>query len=67
MVVEVAASSVSEDRQMATVYGPAGIPVYWIVNLKARAGRGLYALEAAGGCSAMASPASSRRGSPCRW
>jgi hypothetical protein len=36
MVVEIAASSVSEDRQMAKVYGPAGIPVYWIVNLKAR-------------------------------
>jgi Uma2 family endonuclease len=36
MVVEVAASSVSEDRQMADVYGPAGIPVYWILNLKAR-------------------------------
>jgi hypothetical protein len=36
MVVEVAASSVSEDRQMAEVYGQAGIPVYWIVNVKAR-------------------------------
>jgi Uma2 family endonuclease len=36
MVVEVAASNVSEDRQMADIYGPAGIPVYWIVNLKAR-------------------------------
>ncbi len=36
MVVEVAASSVSVDRQMADVYGPAGIPVYWILNLKAR-------------------------------
>jgi Uma2 family endonuclease len=36
MVVEVAASTIAEDRQMATVYGPAGIPVYWIVNLKAR-------------------------------
>jgi Uma2 family endonuclease len=36
MVVEVAASTVSEDRQMADVYGPAGIPIYWIVNLKAR-------------------------------
>jgi Uma2 family endonuclease len=36
MVVEVAASSVSEDRQMADVYGPAGIPVYWILNVKAR-------------------------------
>jgi Uma2 family endonuclease len=36
LVVEVAASNVSEDRQMADVYGPAGIPVYWIVNLIAR-------------------------------
>ena len=36
MVVEVADSTVTEDRQMAKVYGPAGIPVYWIVNLKAR-------------------------------
>ena len=36
MVVEVAASNVSEDRQMAGVYGPSGIPVYWIINLKAR-------------------------------
>jgi hypothetical protein len=36
MVVEVAASSVSENRHMAEVYGPAGIPVYWILNLKAR-------------------------------
>ena len=32
MVTEVAASSVSVDRQMAHVYGPAGIPVYWILN-----------------------------------
>ncbi len=36
LVAEVAASSVSEDRQMAEVYGPAGIPVYWILNMKAR-------------------------------
>jgi Uma2 family endonuclease len=36
LVVEVAKSSLSEDRQMASIYGPAGIPVYWIVNLKAR-------------------------------
>lgn len=36
MVVEVAESSLSEDRRMADVYGPAGIPVYWIVNLKGR-------------------------------
>ncbi len=33
MVVEIADSSLSDDRQMASVYGPAGIPVYWIVNL----------------------------------
>ena len=36
LVVEVAKRSLSDDRQMANVYGPAGIPVYWIVNLKAR-------------------------------
>jgi Uma2 family endonuclease len=36
MVVEAAESSLSDDRQMANVYGPAGIPVYWIVNLKGR-------------------------------
>ncbi len=35
MVVEVAESSVSEERKLVRVYGPAGIPVYWIVNLKA--------------------------------
>ncbi len=28
MVVEIAASRVSDDRHMAAVYGPAGIPVY---------------------------------------
>jgi Uma2 family endonuclease len=36
LVVEVSKSSLSEDRQMAKIYGPAGIPVYWIVNLNAR-------------------------------
>jgi Uma2 family endonuclease len=36
MVVEVSESSVAEDRKLARVYGPAGIPVYWIVNLQAR-------------------------------
>jgi Uma2 family endonuclease len=36
LVVEVAESSLSEDRKLASVYGAAGIPVYWIVNLKAR-------------------------------
>ena len=34
MVVEVADSSLAQDRKLATeVYGPAGIPIYWIVNL----------------------------------
>ncbi len=36
LVVEVTKSSLSEDRQMAEIYGPAGIFVYWIVNLEAR-------------------------------
>ncbi len=36
LVVEVAKSSLFEDRQMAKIYGAAGIPVYWIVNLRAR-------------------------------
>ena len=33
LIVEVAHSSLAEDRAMVGVYGPAGIPVYWIVNL----------------------------------
>jgi Uma2 family endonuclease len=34
LVAEVADSSLATDRKYATeVYGPAGIPVYWIVNL----------------------------------
>ena len=34
LIVEVADSSLADDRTLATkVYGPAGIPVYWIVNL----------------------------------
>ncbi len=36
LVVEVSDWSLSEDRKMTGVYGPAGIPVYWIVNLRAR-------------------------------
>jgi Uma2 family endonuclease len=36
MVVEVAASRARDDRQMASVFGAAGIPVYWIVDLRAR-------------------------------
>jgi Uma2 family endonuclease len=33
LIAEIADSSVADDRKMAGVYGPAGIPVYWIVNL----------------------------------
>jgi Uma2 family endonuclease len=34
LVVEVADSSLADDRELGTkVYGPAGLPVYWIVNL----------------------------------
>jgi Uma2 family endonuclease len=33
LVVEVAVSSLAEDRAMARTYGGGGIPVYWLVNL----------------------------------
>jgi Uma2 family endonuclease len=33
LLVEVSRTSVSVDRQQGIVYGRAGIPVYWIVNL----------------------------------
>lgn len=34
LVVEISDSSLADDRKLATeVYGPAGIPVYWLVNL----------------------------------
>jgi Uma2 family endonuclease len=33
LVVKIAQSSVAADRQMIAVYGRAGIPVYWIINL----------------------------------
>jgi Uma2 family endonuclease len=33
LVVEVAYSSLSEDRAMASIYGAGGVPIYWIVNL----------------------------------
>lgn len=37
LVVEVADSSLADDRKLAAhVYGPAGIPVYWIVNVAER-------------------------------
>ena len=36
LVVEVADSSLAKDRRRRRTYGPAGIPVYWIVNLISR-------------------------------
>jgi Uma2 family endonuclease len=33
LVAEVSISSLDEDRAMAEIYGKAGIPVYWIVNV----------------------------------
>jgi Uma2 family endonuclease len=33
LVVEIADSSLAEDRAMATIYGASAISVYWIVNL----------------------------------
>ncbi len=65
LVVEVAKSSLSEDRQMANIYGPAGIPVYWVVNLKDRQVE-VYTLSKRRAPLATASLASSRRVSLCR-
>jgi Uma2 family endonuclease len=36
LIVEVSRRTISEDRGIARIYGPAGIPIYWIVNLIAR-------------------------------
>ena len=36
LIVEVADSSLADDRTLAVTYGAAGIPVYWIVNLRDR-------------------------------
>jgi Uma2 family endonuclease len=33
LVIEVAKSSLDEDRAMAGIYGRAGIPSYWIINV----------------------------------
>jgi Uma2 family endonuclease len=33
LVVEIAKSSLAEDRKLAETYGGGGIPTYWIVNL----------------------------------
>ena len=39
LVVEITRSSVRKDRAMARIYGPGGIPVYWIVNIPRRNSR----------------------------
>ncbi len=36
LVVEIAQTTAAKDRRLARVYGPGGIPVYWIVNLPRR-------------------------------
>jgi Uma2 family endonuclease len=36
LVVEVTRTSATKDRALARVYGPGGIPVYWIVNIPKR-------------------------------
>jgi Uma2 family endonuclease len=33
LIVEVSDTSLGEDRKLARVYGGAGVPAYWIVNL----------------------------------
>ncbi len=33
LIVEVSKSSLADDRKMAEIYGKAGIPVYWIINV----------------------------------
>ncbi len=35
-IVEIAERSLTEDRTMVRVYGAAGVPIYWIVNLVER-------------------------------
>ena len=36
LVVEVADSSVEDDRAMAVTYGGGNVPVYWLVNIRDR-------------------------------
>ena len=48
LVVEIAESSLLDDRKLASVYGAAGIPVYWIVNRSARQVE-VYTLKRGGG------------------
>jgi Uma2 family endonuclease len=33
LIIDVSKSSLEQDRAMATIYGSAGIPYYWIINL----------------------------------
>lgn len=33
MVAEISDASLADDRKLATLYGLAGIPIYWIINL----------------------------------
>jgi Uma2 family endonuclease len=48
LVVEVADTILKEDRAMALVYGAAGIPVYWIINVNGRQVE-VYTLRQRGG------------------
>jgi Uma2 family endonuclease len=36
LVVEITRTSAAKDRRLARVYGAAGIPVYWIINVPKR-------------------------------
>ena len=47
LIVEVAKTSLQEDRDQAVILGAVGIPVYWIVNLEDRQLE-VYAAPAAG-------------------
>ena len=63
LVVEVSKSSVYDDRALAPTYGAAGIPVYWIVNVKDRQLE-VYANPVGGSCPA---PRSSMRQPRSIW
>ena len=65
LVVEIADSSLADDRDYAAhLYGPAGIPACWIVNINARRVE-VYTAPGPGEATAS-NRGSSRRGSPCR-
>jgi Uma2 family endonuclease len=48
LVVEVAITSLYEDRAMAGIFGASGVPIYWIVNLVGRQVE-VYTVPAPGG------------------